>query len=283
MAADKVSRVSRTAIGVTWLRAQEGRRPDPLFQDPYAEAFLAEVRDVIARDTVRAGRGDSASEIFGLHVVLRTRFYDDYLLAAAASGCRQVVLLAAGLDTRAFRLVWPAGVRLFELDLPELLELKERVLADRKAEPRCERTVLAVDLREDWGRRLTDAGFDPSAPTAWLIEGLLIYLTVEEAAGLLTVLGGLSAPGSQVSCEHRDNAANSILAKARATREMDEVTALWKGGLGEDLAGWLGRAGWAVRTYDGMALAERYGRPHPDAASVAFLTAVRGEAADGTS
>ena len=275
MEADKVSPVSRTAIGVTWLRAREGRREDPLFRDPYAEAFLSEARSVVARDTVRAGRGDSASAIFGLHVAIRTRFYDDYLLAAAGSGCPQVVLLAAGLDARAFRLAWPDGVRLFELDLPELLEFKERVLADRNARPRCERTVVPVDLREDWPARLVEAGFNPNQPTAWLIEGLLIYLTAEEAAGVLTGLDGLSVPGSQVSCEHRDNAANSILAKARAAREMDEVTALWKGGLGEHLAGWLERVGWRVRTHDGASLADGYGRPDPGAAAVSFLTAVK--------
>lgn len=263
---------------MTWLRAQEAHRPDPLFEDPFAELFLSEARDVVARNTVRAGRGDSAAAIFGLHVVLRTRFYDDYLLAA---GCRQVVLLAAGLDARAFRLAWPDGVRLFELDLPELLEFKERVLAGRSA--RAERIVLPVDLREDWPARLVEAGFDPGEPTAWLIEGLLIYLSAEEAAALLTGVDGLSVPGSQVSCEHRDNAANSILAKARAAREMDEVTALWKGGLGEDLAGWLDRRGWAVTTHDGAVLAERYGRSHPDADSVGFLTAVKDGAPARTS
>jgi methyltransferase (TIGR00027 family) len=275
MTVDKISRLSRTAIGVTWLRRREEEQESPLFRDPYAAMFLRAAREVVARDMVRAGRTDSASEIFGLHVVLRTRFYDDYLLEATAKGIRQVVLVAAGLDSRAFRLEWPKGVRLFELDLPELLEFKEGVLADHRVTPRCARTVLPVDLREDWPARLAEHGFDPAQPTAWLIEGLLIYLTAAEAATLLTRLDGISAPGSQLSCEHRDNAANSILRKARASREMDEVTALWKGGLGEDQAGWLDRAGWAVRTHDGGALAQRYHRPHPDADSVAFLTAVK--------
>jgi methyltransferase (TIGR00027 family) len=283
MEADKVSRVSRTAVGVTWLRAREGRRPDPLFDDPYAEAFLAEARPVVARETVAAGQRDTVGAIFGLHVVLRTRFYDDYLLAAAAAGCRQVVLLAAGLDSRAFRLDWPAGVRLFELDLPELLDFKERVLADRKAVPRCERTVLRVDLREDWPRQLIEAGFRPTEPTAWLVEGLLIYLTADEAAGLLTAVDGLSAPGSRLSCEHRDNASNAVLEKAWATPTMAEVTALWKGGLGESVAGWLERAGWQIRTHDGTTLAESYGRPDRDAAGVGFLVAVKEGWPTGTS
>jgi hypothetical protein len=84
-----------------------------------------------------------------------------------------VVLLAAGLDTRAFRLTWPDGVRLFELDLPDLVDYKERVLAEQAAVPRCQRTVLRVDLREDWPARLESAGLRPGEPTAWLIEGLL--------------------------------------------------------------------------------------------------------------
>lgn len=126
MEADKVSPVSRTAIGVTWLRARERQHPDPLFDDPYAEVFLDAAKDVVAQETVAAGRGDTASAIFGLHVVIRTRFYDEYLLA---SGVSQVVLLAAGLDSRAFRLAWPDGVRLFELDLPELLAFKEHALS----------------------------------------------------------------------------------------------------------------------------------------------------------
>jgi methyltransferase (TIGR00027 family) len=275
MGTGKVTGVSRTAIGVAWLRWQEADHPDPLFKDPYAGAFLSAARDVVPRDTVRAGRRDSAAAIFGLHVVLRTRFYDDYLVAVTGAGVDQVVLLAAGLDARAFRLAWPPGVRLFELDLPELLTFKERVLDDRNAKPGCDRVVLPVDLREDWPARLVEAGFDPSRPTAWLIEGLLIYLSAEEATTLLSRLDGVSSPGSQVSCEHRDSVANSILAKARASREMDEVTALWKGGLGEDLAGWLRGRGWRVDTHDGATLADRHGRSHPEAASVGFLTAVK--------
>lgn len=283
METDKVPGVSRTALGVAWLRAREGHGENPLFKDPFAEMFLSEARQIVARDTIRAGRSDTGSAIFGLHVVLRTRFYDDYLLAATAQGCRQVVLLAAGLDARAFRLAWPHGVRLFELDLPELLDFKESVLAERNVTPRVARTVVPVDLREDWPARLVEAGFDPGAPTAWLIEGLLIYLDAADAAALLRRVDGLSAPGSQVSSEHRDNASNSILRRAWESREMDRITSLWKGGLGEDLAAWWERTGWRVATHDGAVLARRYGRADPEAASVGFLTAVKQGEPAGTS
>jgi methyltransferase (TIGR00027 family) len=272
MTTGNVSGVSRTAIGVAWLRAKEHARLDRLFEDPYAGAFVRRARDTLARET-GSSRGGALGELFGLHVVLRTRFYDDYLLAAAEAGCRQVVILAAGLDARAFRLAWPAHTRLFELDLPDLLEFKEQVLAGHT--PRAERTVIPVDLREDWPAALTGAGFRRDEPTAWLIEGLLVYLSPDEASALLTAVGDLSAPGSRLACEHRGKGSEQLLAKVAATPEMHGVLAMWKGGLGTELAGWLTGAGWRVRTHDGEALAARYGRDDPGASTISFLTAVR--------
>jgi methyltransferase (TIGR00027 family) len=275
MATRKVSGVSRTAIGVARLRALEQRRKIPLFNDPHAELFVNAAGYEVVQEE------DPGRDVFGLQVAIRTRFYDDHLLAAANRGCRQVVLLAAGLDTRAFRLDWPPRTRFFELDLPELLEFKEQVLAGQT--PRGERQVLPVDLREDWPARLIDAGFRREDPTVWLVEGLLIYLTADEASTLLTAVGELSAPGSELTCEHRDNERNSLIVKARATPGMDRLTELWKGGLNETTVGWLGRHGWRVATHDGAALADGYGRPDPQAASIAFLTAVREGAAERTS
>jgi methyltransferase (TIGR00027 family) len=107
-------------------------------------------------------------------MVIRTRFFDDYLLDATARGIGQVVLLAAGLDTRAYRLLWPRGVRVFELDLPEVMGFKEGVLTERRAVSRCERTVVPIDLRKGWTVPLSKAGLSSSEPTTWLAEGLLI-------------------------------------------------------------------------------------------------------------
>ena len=149
MAAHKVSGVSRTAFGVARLRALEQRRTTPLFNDPHAELFVTAAGYEVVQPE------DPAHHVFGMQVAIRTRFYDDYLLAAAARGCRQIVLLAAGLDTRAFRLDWPQDTRFFELDLPELLDFKEQVLANQA--PRTQRTILPVDLREAWPARLIDA------------------------------------------------------------------------------------------------------------------------------
>jgi len=146
--------VSQTALGAAEMRAEESRRPERLFDDPFAQAFVAAAPPLfpgvpsVADDAALTGL--VAASVAGMAV--RTRFYDEYLLAACADGFRQVVLLGAGLDTRAFRLDWPAGVRLFELDLPELCAFKEEVLAQEDARSRCSRQVVAVDVREDWCR-----------------------------------------------------------------------------------------------------------------------------------
>ncbi|MQA83174.1 MAG: SAM-dependent methyltransferase [Streptosporangiales bacterium] len=269
--------VGRTAIGVARVRAEESRRPDRLFDDPYAEAFVAAAPGAFSEAEERGDLG-SLGAAFGFHAVIRTRFFDDYLLAACAGGAggagvRQVVLLAAGLDTRAFRLAWPDGVRLFELDLPEVLTFKERVLAERGAVPGCARMVVPADLREDWATGLVEAGFQPAAPTAWLAEGLLIYLSADEAARLLTAVGELSAPDSQLAFE-RGDVAGSLLSRARATPAMERYASLWKGGLGEEAPDWLVRNGWQVRTHELAALAAPYGRPIRGESRSGFLTAV---------
>jgi methyltransferase (TIGR00027 family) len=184
-----------------------------------------------------------------------------------------VVLLASGLDSRAFRLRWPAGVRLFELDLPEVLGFKERVLAT--ATPSCVRAAIPADLRENWAERLLDAGFQPGVPTAWLVEGLLIYLSYDEAARLLETVGELSAPGSQVSFEQRGGDSADLASRARALPGASGLTALWKGGLGSEGAGWLADHGWAPEFHSQSTLATAYGRPSEASASGGYVTAVR--------
>jgi methyltransferase (TIGR00027 family) len=265
-----LSGVGSTSLGVARARAWESSRPDRLFDDPYAAAFTAAAAPVTPRAAVSPG---SQRARLAFHVIIRTRFYDDYLLGACASGCRQVVLLAAGLDTRAYRLPWPSGVRLYELDLPEVLTFKEGVLAGQEAVPRCSLTTLPVDLRSEWPDALTATGFDPTAPTAWLIEGLLVYLTASEAALLLTRVGSLSAPGSRVSFE-RNNAAATIASGDRTG--IAEYAALWKGGLGGDTADWLGQHGWRTEVHELTDVAASYGRPVPDASLSGFLTATYG-------
>jgi methyltransferase (TIGR00027 family) len=271
----------KTALGMALVRARESRRENRLFDDQYAQAFADAAAGAFPAETAAAGEqapgGQLArlGEVFAFHAVIRTRFFDDYLLAAAAVGCRQVVLLAAGLDSRAFRLRWPAGTRLFELDLPEVTGFRETVLARLGARPACKRTVIPADLRGPWPAQLTAAGFDRAARTAWLAEGLLLYLTAGEATRLLTDVGELSAPGSQLSFEHGSIAASALLTQARMLPGMGQYAALWKGGLGEDGPRWLARHGWQPQFHDRTALALAYGHPVPQASDGGFLTAVR--------
>lgn len=270
-ASESLPGVGRTALGVAGLRALESSRPDRLFDDPYAKAFVEASRTLFPET---ASPDKSVSALFSSHVVIRTRFYDEYLLAAVAAGCEQVVLVASGLDTRAFRLTWPAGVRLFELDLPEVLGFKERVLAE--ATPGCERKAIAADLRENWAERLRAAGFQPGVPTAWLVEGLLIYLSYDEAARMLETVGELSAPGSQVSFEQRGGGSGDLASRVRALPKASGLTGLWKGGLGAAGAAWLADHGWVPEFHGQSTLATAYGRPSEEAASGGYVSAVRG-------
>jgi methyltransferase (TIGR00027 family) len=213
--------------------------------------------------------------VFYAHGVLRTRFFDDYLLTATTAGCAQVVLLAAGLDTRAYRLSWPADVHLFEVDLPDVLAFKQRVLASQNAQPRCAHAVVPADLRESWPDALASAGFQSTVSTAWLTEGLLVYLSADEATTLLDNIGTLSAPGSQLAFEHGGIAHDSVLRRAGAMPSMAEYTTLWKGGLGQDAPDLLTGRGWRVKIHDRATLAASLGRPDPDASTGGFLTAER--------
>jgi methyltransferase (TIGR00027 family) len=185
------------------------------------------------------------------------------------------VLLAAGLDTRAFRLAWPEGTHLFEVDLPDVLAFKDTVLAARGAVARCERTTVPADLRADWTSALNAAGHDSGRPTAWLVEGLLIYLTADEAGRLLADVTRLSAPGSRLSFEHNPMVAASLADEAGQSPTMRQYTRLWKGGLGAGTPRWLTDQGWQPEPHDLSALAASYQRPAPGRAHGGFLTAVR--------
>jgi methyltransferase (TIGR00027 family) len=259
------------------MRSEESLRPDRLFDDPYAAAFVAAAPPLFADMPSIFDNLEIASlkDAFSADIVVRTRFYDEYLAAACAQGCRQVVLLAAGLDTRAFRLDWPTGMRVFELDLPEVLTFKQQVLDRQRAQPRATRIAIGVDLRDDWPARLTAAGFEPGARTAWLAEGLLAYLSNDAAVRLLTAVGELSASGSRLSCEHDEFASDSTLTRALAIPAMQPVTSMWDGGLRQNTAEWLHQHQWRVQTYSRSSLAGEYGRPTQQDSGTDLLTATR--------
>lgn len=197
--------VALTARWIAAARAHESARPNRLFNDPYADT-LAGVTGLSAAESAPAAGRDTlilaAIRRYGSpYLVIRTRFFDDLLLGAVAPpASRQVVILAAGMDTRAFRLAWPAGTRLFELDQPAVLAAKAAALVG--AEPACVRRTLGVDLAQpSWPAALRDAGFDAGQPSAWLVEGLLMYLEPAAVDALLRAVAGLATPGSVLGAD----------------------------------------------------------------------------------
>ncbi|NKI40881.1 SAM-dependent methyltransferase [Streptomyces physcomitrii] len=204
---DITSGVGITALAVAAARARESLRPDRLINDPYAGAFVEAAGLDLPFLRLEAPGEQSDPALMTDYVGVRSRVFDDFLVAAAEDGLRQVVVLASGLDSRAFRLPWPAGTRCFELDQPLVLDFKLRVLGAEGAEPLCAHTPVPVDLRDDWAAALEAAGFDGALPTAWLAEGLLPYLPPAAEEQLFREIDRLSAPGSRAAVEHIDQAA----------------------------------------------------------------------------
>ncbi len=186
--------IAPTSRWMAAARARESERVDRLFDDPLAAALSGPEGFAWLEHMESAARSDSP----GLYPVIRTRFFDDFLLDACRRlGVRQVVLAAAGLDTRAFRLNWPPQVCLYEMDLPEVLDAKEEVIEAAGARASCERRTVRVDLsQETWPEALLDAGYQPERPSVWLIEGLLFYLPRAAVHGLLEKVGALTVTGS---------------------------------------------------------------------------------------
>jgi methyltransferase (TIGR00027 family) len=206
---DITTSVGSTALFVAASRALEARKPEPLALDPYAEIFCravggqwADVLDGVEDDgpTYSRLRSDFG-EFFVNFQAARTKYFDAYFNQAAQAGVRQIVLLAAGLDSRAYRLPWPDGTVVFELDQPRVLEFKREVLEQHGDAPLAERREIAVDLRDDWPQALSDHGFDPSRPSAWIVEGLLIYLPATAQEKLFSGIDALASSGSWVAVE----------------------------------------------------------------------------------
>jgi methyltransferase (TIGR00027 family) len=203
---DLASSVGATATMVAAQRALSNR--EGLIDDPFAEPL---VRAVGMDFFIRALDGeielDEVDPEFNMRraaegMTVRTRWFDALFTDAAAAGVRQAVILAAGLDARAYRLDWPDGTTVYELDQPEVIDFKTKTLAGLDAKPKADRRTIAIDLRNDWPRALLDNGFDATQPTAWIAEGLLIYLPPEAQDLLFDRINELSAPGSRVATEH---------------------------------------------------------------------------------
>ena len=206
---DLASSVGATATMVAAARAAASRRPDPVIDDPFAEPLVRAVGlDFFTK--VASGELDFADVDDGAGFprmvdtfAARARFYDDYFAAASATGVRQVVIVASGLDSRPYRLSWPAGTTLYEIDQPEVIEFKTTTLADLGAVPGVEHRPVGIDLREDWPAALQGAGFDAGQPTAWLAEGVMIgFLPPEAEVRLLDSVIALSAAGSTFAADY---------------------------------------------------------------------------------
>lgn len=266
--------VGLTALMVAAARAIETHRPDALARDPYAEHFVraarASARWPLHPQDVPGGDTDPLWGRLGRYFGLRTRVLDDHLLESAGGGVRQVVLLGAGLDTRAYRLPWPAGCRVFEVDQAHVLAFKDRVLDGLRAAPRAARTALGADFRHDWPATLTTAGFDPSTPTTWLAEGLLLYLPGAAERALVDAVHRLSAPGSALAYEVKlgtETAAvrDSPVYTAARERIGVDLLALFDGDPRPDSAADLTAHGWSVTVRTPFDFLHRHGRgPRPE-------------------
>jgi methyltransferase (TIGR00027 family) len=203
---DLASSVGATATMVAASRALASQGPDALIDDPFADPL---VRAVGLEFFTRLIDGDASLQEYpdldprrmAEGMAARTRFYDQFFVDASGRGIRQAVILAAGLDARAYRLPWASGTVVYEVDLPEVVEFKTAALAGLGAEPTAERRTVAADLRDDWPAALCDTGFDPERPASWSAEGLLVYLPPEAQDSLFDHITALSAPGSRLATE----------------------------------------------------------------------------------
>ena len=243
---DITESVGATALGVAWARAQEASTSCPLFTDSYAQRFvdaaMARGWQLPPSHTVERNRAISN------YAASRTKWFDDFFIAANAHGVVQAVILAAGLDARAWRLPWADDSVVFEIDQPKVLAFKAETLTDDR--PAARYVPVPIDLRQDWPKALRDAGFDPQEPTAWIAEGLLPYLPAEGQDLLFERIHELSAPGSRIGVE--SFGAGFFDPEYLANREEQDRA---------DVADWLMDHGWRVSSEEADALMLRYRRP----------------------
>jgi methyltransferase (TIGR00027 family) len=302
--------VGATALGVAAGRAAETERKNPLISDPFARIFLNAAGDGIWNffaapqlpAEILEAEPDAAVQMESMvgYMASRTAFFDTFFLDAARSGVTQAVILAAGLDSRAWRLPWPDRTTVYELDQTRVLEFKASTIAeygaDHGAEPTCNRVAVAVDLRHDWPAALQQAGFDPSAPSAWSVEGLLPYLPATAHELLFERIHSLAAPGSRIAVEapgpdwmdegirarrrERMDRLRALMAKADPQRELPRTDELFYFEEREDVGQWLRRHGWEVAATPAPELMAGYGRGLPEGVDdtsprTQFVSAVR--------
>ena len=234
---DLASSVGATATMVAAARAMASKADSPLINDPYAEPLVRAVGlDLFTKlATGELNPADLEDDSDGAppgvqrmtdNMAVRTKFFDEFFLDATQSGIRQAVILASGLDARAYRLPWPDGTTVYEIDQPQVIEFKSRTLAEMGAQPTAYRRTVAIDLRDDWPAALRAAGFEPDQPTAWSAEGLLGYLPPEAQDRLLDNVTALSAPGSRIATESLPRRDDAL--RERLKEHMRTVSERWR-------------------------------------------------------
>jgi methyltransferase (TIGR00027 family) len=276
---DLASSVGATATMVAAARALASNEPDRLIDDPYAAALVRAVGVDFFTRLVDGEIPLSTIEGDGPRVIaVRTRFFDDFFIDAGAAGIRQAVILASGLDSRPYRLPWPQGSTVYEIDQPKVIEFKTTTMTAIGATPTAERRAVSIDLREDWPAALRRSGFDETQPTAWSAEGLLIYLPPEAQDRLFDDIAALSAPGSQLATEYHPDAGASIGERAAAMRSEWEqhgfdvdLSKLFYAGERNPVVDYLTDHGWQVNARSRPEVFAGYNREFPDAEEFAPL------------
>jgi methyltransferase (TIGR00027 family) len=273
---DLKTSVGATATMVAAARAIASRQPDSVISDQFAEVLVRAVGLKLFTQVV-----DGTIEFSDLEVAwmpayfgMRSRSLDDFTLDACQCGIRQVVILAAGLDCRAYRLGWPPAMSIYEVDQPQVIEWKQRVLTGLGWAPAEGHHCVGIDLRQDWPTALRQAGFDDAAPTVWIVEGLLIgYLPPEAHDGMLDAITRLSAPGSQLGADYVDSPRADALgdnlrnhhAKWNERDPEIDLRGLTFAGQHADPAAYLAERGWTTRSADVSDMFRAAGRTAPTA------------------
>lgn len=255
---DLASSVGATATAVAASRAMASKAPDPLLDDPWADPLVRAVGIDTFVKLIDGEIGQTDDPLLNRRamneqITVRTRFFDEFFVQATGAGIRQAVILASGLDTRAYRLPWPAGTVVFEIDQPEVIAFKTTTLAGLGAQPTAQRRTIAIDLRDDWPSALREAGLDTSRPTAWSAEGLLVYLPPEAQDRLFDDIAALSAPGSRIATEHLDlqgvppDWADRLTERSRRIGSNINLAELFYTGDRNTAADYLAAHGWRVK------------------------------------
>ncbi|ART73186.1 SAM-dependent methyltransferase [Mycobacterium dioxanotrophicus] len=299
---DIATSVGTTAVMVAAARAAETEREDPLITDPYARLLVTGAgtgiwETLLDKDfatKIESADAEAAAifEHMGNYQAVRTHFFDEYFAAAVQAGVRQVVILASGLDSRAYRLEWPAGTTVYEIDQPKVLEYKAATLTEHGVQPKAERHEVPMDLRFDWPKALREAGFDAGRPTAWLAEGLLMYLPADAQDRLFEQITELSAPGSRIAAETAGHTAAErreemrerfarFAAQFNLEQALDIQNLVYEDPDRADVTQWLNEHGWRANGVHSLAEMRRLNRsvelqhPHDDDAFATFVTAER--------